>query len=203
MKKILLLLLLCPLSLFAKFYNGSITLKDGSVKTGLVDVPRHSKSDKIQFKTDKKAKVQNLEIKTISAFSITTDDGNILNYITLKLSNPKTFSKEYTIDDEVSWVRVDHDSNLSIVVAFIAPALSYTPGEPVYYLHRKGDEHCSYITVFYANSIQIGEFKTIKKTCEIIFKEDCPQLSEELTKDLYKEKSLMAIVDLYNLFCAD
>ena len=202
MKKLLLLLLLLPLSSFAKFYDGTISFKDGTVKVGLVEVPKHSRVDKILFKV-KKGKAEKFDLKNVSGFTIINDDKETLRFITLKLSQSKAFKKEYYVEDEISWVRLDYEDTVSVVVAFIAPPLSMQSGEPVYYLHKKGDEHCSYITVFYeGNIVQLGQFKEIKRICDIIFKDDCPQLSEKLTKEAFKEKSLAAICDLYNELCA-
>lgn len=203
MKKLLFLLLLFPFSLFAKFHDGTISMKDGTVKVGMVEVPKHSRVNKIMFKASKKGKSQKFDLKDVSGFTIINDDKQTIRYITLKLAQPKPFKKEYSIEDEVSWVMLQYENNISIVVAFIAPPLSMQYGEPVYYLHKKGEEHCSYITVFYDwNIVQIGQFKEIKKICGIIFKDDCPQLSEKFTKEAFKEKSLGAISELYNELCA-
>ena len=200
MRKLLLLLLLFPLISFAKFYEGTITLKDGTVKSGLVEVPRHSKADEIKFKVGVKGKEEILEIKNVSAFTI-INDGQTLEYITLKLSSPKLLSRKYKVDEEISWVRVDYEGDISLVIAFLTDPLSSRSGEPVYYIHKKGEDYCSYVAIFYSNLIQIAHFSEIKSACEVIFKDDCPQLPEKLTKEAFKERNLMAIIDLYRELC--
>ncbi|MFT7352696.1 MAG: hypothetical protein ACI9XR_002483, partial [Flavobacterium sp.] len=39
MKKIVLLLLFLPFSIFANFYSGTITFNDNSTKKGLIEIP--------------------------------------------------------------------------------------------------------------------------------------------------------------------
>ncbi|QEE48886.1 hypothetical protein FUA48_04635 [Flavobacterium alkalisoli] len=201
MKKILFFLLLFPLTVSAKFYDGTITLSNGSVKMGMVEIPKHSKSKNIRFKSNEKAKAVNVEIKGINGFTI-FDDGKTYNYMTLKLANIKTFKKEFNIDDEVAWVRVESEGTISIVVAYTKSLDGYVG--PVYYLHKKGEDHCKYLTVFYAdNMFHINEFANIKYMCKIIFKDSCPELVENLSKDAFKEKGLVLLNDLYNEYCGE
>src|SRR5688572_337286 len=114
MKKLLLLLLLFPFLSFAKYYEGTITLKGGTVKNGMVDIPNHSKADKINFKANKKAKAEKIELANVTEFTIINDNKEELKYITLKLAMLKTFKKEYKIDEEVSWVKVVEEDYISI-----------------------------------------------------------------------------------------
>ena len=72
MKKLILLLLLCPLSMWAKFYPGTITMNDGSTKSGYVDPPWWD-SNKVSFKPTEKGKTEKIEIENVKELNYTAD----------------------------------------------------------------------------------------------------------------------------------
>ena len=49
-KKLVLLFILVPFSVFAKFYDGTVTYNDGTTKTGLIEIPEEGGKQEIQLK---------------------------------------------------------------------------------------------------------------------------------------------------------
>lgn len=195
MKKLLLLLLLCPLLAMAEFYPGTITFNDGTTKTGLIEIPSNYNRVKVKFRADKKADTEKFSIDDVKQFTVTVDK-NQSTYVTLKYGYYRPGSKKYKFSDEKIWARIEKEGKISILTAY-----SIDTGHH-YYLHKSGEDCCYYIASFYGGfAFSVGEFKAIKTYTASIFKDDCPQLADSITKEEYKKKSLDVIVDNYMELC--
>jgi hypothetical protein len=75
-RKIILLLLL-PFFGFAKYYPGSITLNDGTYKSGLLDVPLNSHNQTISFKPDRFGKNEKFSVNEVKEFDVSVDGGMV------------------------------------------------------------------------------------------------------------------------------
>lgn len=65
MKKLLLLLLLCPFMAIAGYFPGTITFNDGTTKSGMLEVPQKHQQQDISFKADEKAKTVKFSINDV------------------------------------------------------------------------------------------------------------------------------------------
>lgn len=191
MKKVLLLLLLCPFMAMAEFMPGIVTFNDGSTKSGLIDIPgTHSKKE-LKFKADKKAKAEGLSINDVKEFTIVSQGQNI-KYKTLKIADIKSRKAGYKVEDEKSWARVEREGKISVLVVFFP--------EPAYYLQKEGDDHCKFLTVFFSGFVA-GQFKALKTSAGYMFKDDCPQLEEALLKEDFKKRGVNLVAEKYEQLC--
>ena len=92
MKTLIILLLLCPLAMWAKFYPGTVTMNDGSTKNGYIDPPVWD-SNKVSFKPTQKGKTEKIEIENVKEISYTAD-GKTMKVLTLILAQPRNFSSD-------------------------------------------------------------------------------------------------------------
>jgi len=192
MKKLLLLLLLCPFMAIAGYLPGTITFNDGSSKFGLLEVPKRHDKQEISFKTDKKAKDVKFSINDVKQFVFTAEDNTEVTFITLRLANPKAFSGKYKIEEEKSWVRLEWDGEVKILIAFVNGA--------VYYIQKPNEDYARYLAVFYGG-FTFGEFNVMKKMVGFIFKEDCPNLEDSLKKEDFKAKGVNLVGIMYEQVC--
>jgi len=210
MKKLLLFLLLFPLAVMAEFHPGTITMNDGSSKTGLIEVPATAEKNKIRFKADKDAQSEKFSIDDVKMFTVKFENDQAeVTYYALKLADLKTFKKEFKVSKRKSWVRMVKPGKVSIVAAYYySPAIAgavantSTSGYNFYFWRPEND----YGTFFYADltsgiSVSVGAFKALKKGVELNFNSDCPQLSGLLDKDDIKNNGLGRIVTLYQENC--
>lgn len=116
MKKLLFLVfLMCPFALFAKFYKGAITLNDGSLKSGFIEIPDRNDRNKIKFRATKDGDTEKLKIEEVKEFYVINDKNVTLQYLTLKLANIQLFSQEYKTSEDKSWVRIERAGKINIV----------------------------------------------------------------------------------------
>ena len=88
--------------MWAKFYPGTITMNDGSTKSGYVDPPWWD-SNKVSFKPTEKGKTEKIEIENVKELNYTAD-GKAMRVMTLTLAHIKMFQSEYSLDKDKSWV---------------------------------------------------------------------------------------------------
>jgi len=209
MKKLLLLFLFCPLAALAEFYPGTITMNDGTAKTGFVEIPGTADKNKVAFRADKKGSTEKFSIEDVKMFTVTLKKNEEATYYALKLANIKTFKKEYKVDKDKSWVRMIVPGKVNIVAAYfysgaVMGAVASTASSGYgYFFWRPENDYCTYFhsDVSSGLSVTIGAFKTLKKFVEINFEQDCPQLAELLVKDDIKKNGLKRIVELYEKNC--
>lgn len=209
MKKLLLLLLLCPvMAMAAKFYPGTITFNDGSTKTGQIAIPAFD-SQNLKFRTNEKAKTEKLSINDVKKFTVTVekDEGT---YYALKVANPKMFTTKLKVEDKKSWVRmfVEGKGINLVTISSYTPAVMGAVGSTasssfVLYFWKPENDYCSY---WYAEissgiTINVGVFKALVKGVEINFDEECPELAKKMTKEDFKTIGYRHIITLYDQNC--
>ncbi len=197
MKKLALLLLLCPVLAMADYYPGTVTFNDGSIKAGLIEIPAKHNQKELFFKTDEKAKKIKFMIDNVQEFTIQGEDMSTIKYVTRKLANLKLLSTKYKIGDKKSWVRIIREGEVTIMTAFIKTS---SASGPVYYLQKPNEDYCRYLAAFYGG-IGINEFSTFKAMVKLIFKDDCPKLEESLEKEDFKAKGPTIVGILYEQVC--
>src|SRR5690606_24657377 len=83
--------LLVAASASAQYNPGTITLNDGSSKTGLIETTE-GQDKKVKFKMDKKSKVEKIAVENVKEFEIINPENEKEKYITLKLGHNKIFN---------------------------------------------------------------------------------------------------------------
>lgn len=204
MRKLFLLCLIIPVSVFAKFYNATVTFTDGTSKKGFVELPEYADDTKLKFKSEEKGKTEKLEIDLIKGFEITSDKNETIKYTTIFLAEPKPFTKDqHKLGTKKSWVRIIKEGKITLYATFD----SYNPGNgtggaSTYYI-QKGNEKDAYFIAdgISGFNININAFSVLKTYSHSIFETDCPKLTELLNKDDLKKNGLSRIVDIYEANC--
>lgn len=209
MKKLILLVFLIPFMSFAKFYKGTITMNDGSLKNGYIELPEYPDDAKIKFRTEEKGNNEKLEIDTVKGFEIINDKNEVVRYTTVFLAEPKIFTNDqFTLDKKKSWVKIIKEGKITIYSAYATYSQgSGTGGFSTCYI-KKTDEDYAY---FFADgggngggfSINMNGFSTLKKYLGKIFEKDCPKLVDLIEKEDIKKNGLVRIVELYEQNCGN
>jgi len=206
-KTALLLLLLLPLMVSAKFYKAKITFNDGSSKNGYIELPEYPDDSKIKFKEEQKGKIEKYKIDEVNNFEITTDKNEIAKYITLKLADQSLFNrKKIKPGDKKIWAKIIKEGEISLYAGYFA----YNPGTKTggggtYYIKRQNEDFALYLNEFGGNGLSVcmNCFPDLKKTLTAYFEEICPKFLESLSKEEFKKKGESYFVDLYEQNCGN
>jgi hypothetical protein len=199
MKKLLVLFILIPFSVLAKFHPGSITFNDGTSKNGFVEIPNYDES-KIKFKIGKKEKAESFEIDVVKSFEIVNDENITVKYTTIFLANQKTFKpSEFNIDKKKSFVMIVKEGKINLYSAYF----NNINGEGyAFYIKRENEDHAIFISQsLLGANFCMNCFTTLKSVIKTIFEKDCPKLSDLLDKNDLKKNGLGRIVELYDQNC--
>jgi hypothetical protein len=205
MKKYFYLLLLLPFLSFSKFYSGEITLKDKSVKKGLIELPDSSTDKYIKFKESEKSKSEKIELEEIIFFSIVNDKRQTSKFIITYLAKFKPFSKtnEIKIDKNLSCVRVVKEGKINLYYGWFVSSGYGALGTPMnqesglYFVNRPNEN----FVILLHDSEPVNWFSFLKTNVEKIFIDDCPKFHETLDKKVIKDKGIIHIVDLFEQNC--
>lgn len=209
MKKLSLLFILVPFTMFAKFYDGTITLNDNTSKTGLIEIPE-SDSQTIKFKSSNDAKAEKLDINTIKGFQVKNKDYTV-DYETMFLAEGGLFTgKGYKIDKKKSWVRIEKRGNaIDLVSRFysssgvLGAAGQTSESGSVVYIKRHENDFALFLIPLMGGgfNIPMNFYNALMKTLKYHFEQDCPKLLELITKEELKKNGLGIIVDVHDKNC--
>lgn len=219
MKKLVLLFILVPFSVFAKFYDGTITYNNGSTKTGLIEIPEDGSKQEISFKTDLKAKAEKISIDDVKGFEITSGKNTVpTKFISIYLAKgPLYGTKEVKVDKKKSWVRIEKEGKITLYSSYIgyrpgvrggggAVATSGWPPQTNFYLGRPDKDYAVFFWMYIESAgttIAVNNFKVIKKLAAAHFETKCPELENFIDKDDFKTNGIMRIVELYDEHCGN
>lgn len=217
MKKILFLFVLIPFSVFAKFFDGTITYNDGTRKTGLIEIPAEGGKQEIQFKTDIKAKAESISINDVKGFEITSGKNVVpTKFVAIYLAKGPLFgTKECKLDKNKSWVRIEKEGGITLYSSYIgyrpgvrggggAVATSGWPPQTYFYLGRPDKDYATYFWMYIESAgttIAVNNFKVIKRLTASHFETQCPELENFIDKDDFKTNGIVRIVELYDEHC--
>ncbi|MCZ8197562.1 MAG: hypothetical protein O9267_08145 [Flavobacterium sp.] len=205
MKKALIVLLLFPLLVSAKFYKAKITLTNGTSKNGFIELPEYPDDAKIKFKAEEKGKVEKFSLEEVTSFEITNDKMETINYVTLKLAEQSTFNlNKIKPGDKKVWARIVKEGKISIYSTYSAYDFgTKTGGAGTFYIKRQNEDFALFLEEFGGDGISLcmNCFPALKKTLKGYFETACPKLSELVTKEELKKKGISYLVDLYEQNC--
>jgi len=210
MKKILLIILLFPLGVFAQFYSGTITFNDGTNKSGLIKLPKY-KDSKLNFKSEKKAKTEKFSIENIKGFEITNDDDELENYIPMRVGNNKILNpKKFNIDKKKSFVKIIKQGKISVyAIRYISSTSSGRANGGInvvnnvadaYYLQRENDDFAFSIGT-HRHDLNFLVGINFYVAIEFNFAEICPNFVNLLKEADLSVKEFSKIVDIYEENC--
>jgi len=214
-KKLLLLFVLVPLSVFAKFFEGTVNFNDGTSKTGLIELPAESGEQTLKFKTDLKAKAESFDISNVKGFDITNGKNETpTKFVSIYLAKGPLFgAKECKVDKKKSWVRIEKEGGITMYSSYIgyrpgmrmgAATDSGWPAQTYFYLKSPDKDYAVFFWMYMESSggmIAVNNFKVIKKLVAAHFETKCPELENFIDKDDIKTNGITRIVDLYDEHC--
>lgn len=209
MKHLFLLLLILPLSLFATMYNGTVTLNNGTVKNGLIRIPKYN-SGKIRFKENAAAGTEKISINDVKEFVIFDAHNKAITYVPVKTSNPGWFNRHYKTRVQKSWLQLIKRGKINLLVLhYTVPAVSSnvsTVLTPCYgvYVQKQEDDFCSYIYLTpLGHRITTRDYKDVKATLNLLFNTVCPKMITSFKEDDFKFYGPELIANLYNAHCSN
>ncbi|PHK30463.1 hypothetical protein VF13_39635 [Nostoc linckia z16] len=211
MKKLLFLLLLTPAFAFAEFYPGTITLNNGTTKTGLIEEPSGELS-KVVFKADAKAKEEKIKTEEIKGIELTNADGEVEHYVMMTLGRNKLFNpKQINKDSKKSLVRIINKGRIAIYgMRFLKSSLKGNNAVSMnntryqaenYFMQREGDDFAFAIGSWGAD-LPFMTGPQLDMVVQFNFEDRCPAFVKSV-----KERTTMTnrqfgeLVDMYEAAC--
>ncbi|MBS7785950.1 hypothetical protein KIH23_01460 [Flavobacterium sp. CYK-55] len=214
MKKILLLLILVPFSVFANFYDGTVNFNDGTSKTGLIELPENPGVQSLKFKTDIKAKPESFSINDVKGFEITEKDAEPIKYVAMHIAKGAFFGPgEPKVDKKKSWLSIVKQGKITLYAAYVSSKPGMTMGsarasgwaaETFFYLGRPDKEYATLFWLYMEGSggvFAINNYKVIKRLTKTHFENNCPALESFIDIDDFRKNGISRIVDLYDEHC--
>ena len=213
MKKIILLFVLIPFLSFAKFYKGTVTMNDDSIKNGFIELPESPNDAKLKFRTEEKSSTEKLDIENVKGFEVSNEKNQTIKFITFYLAKPKPFTNiEFKTDSKKSWVRIIKEGKISLYNTFegyssvISPSGGSMPGSgsggASYYIRKGTDNFAIFIDQVSGGATMCGNcFSQMKKIVSKIFEKDCPKLADLIVKDDIKKNGYTRIIEIYEENC--
>jgi hypothetical protein len=208
MKNLILLVLLLPVFCNAKFYSGTVTMSDNSLKNGFIEIPEFPDDTKLKYRVEEKGKTEKLDINSVKGFEITNDKNETIKFITIFTAYQG--SNKLNIDKKKSWASIVKEGRINLYRTYTTGTTG-TMGVPgsgssggfTYYINRPNDEYIIYIDESDGGGLTIcgNCFSQLKKTLSKIFEDDCPKLADLIDKQDLKKNGYVRIVELYEQNC--
>ena len=193
----------------AQFNPGTITLNDGSSKTGYIETPE-GQEKKVKFKVDQKSKVEKIGVENVREFEITNFKNEKEKYITLKLGNNKLFNpSEIKVASTKTFVKEIKKGKIGLYASHFkatsvsgggASTRSHSYQGDSYYLQRPGDDYAFAIGTHRYDL----NFLTGMSTYPVIeenFKDICPEFVIKLKEADLPIAKFGEFVEIYERTC--
>ena len=200
MKKFTLLaFLLATLSMQAKFFDGTLTYKDGTTKSGLIEKPNKN-AGKVRFMTAETDKPQLIDSDLVEELSLLTEDGEE-TYLYLY----PALQKRDGIEKEKSkkWFRVMSLGNVNFLYYDMNVSINDDAPGTYYHIHIPGEDHALYFTTKIKDmpNRTLGEKKRYKMMVKRLFADICPELVKKFDSGEYKADDMKELISLYKNTC--
>ena len=205
MKKLLLLFVLIPTLVLAKYEPGTISFHNGTNKSGFIEVPKY-KETKIKFKSEEKGKVEKYGIDDVKGFQIQNDKNEIDNYTTIVVGTNRILNPEkFNLDSKKSFVKIIKQGRISVYSIHFETNTgggmkNFYVGSDAYYLQRENEDFAFGIGIHrYDLDYMVG--MNLYQVVKINFKEICPNFAELINSANLNSKEFYKIVDIYEQNC--
>lgn len=211
MKKLFLLLLLCPIMAMANRFNpGTVFLNNGSTATGWIATPETSDQE-LEFRNEEHSSTQHYAIDKVKKFTLIINNEEQTFY-PIRIATQKMFKKELSKPSAKKyWTRMVAQGNTINIVRtyFFNTKIAGQPNSEanasyVYYFWKPENDYGTYITVGSSNNINPCNhynFKEIKYATEICFGKECPVMIEKLNEQDLLANGLQHLIQLYDENC--
>ncbi len=213
MKKLLMLFILIPVSIFAQFFEGTVTFNDDTTKKGHINIPDYPDQSNLIFKLEEKSKTEKIKTKTIKGFEIINYQKETIEYITIYLAYDNPFNPQKPIIiKRKNFVRIVKKGkitlcaidklyiDLSTFPLFLNPHIITS-----YCIKRQNQDYAhtfGHVHSYERNpNIYFDGFNGFKETIQKYFEKECPKLAGLIDKEDFKKNGMGRIVDLYDQNC--
>ena len=124
MKKLIYLLILIPVTSFAKFHQGIMTFRDNTTKNGFIEIPDDSENNKIKFRLEEKGSTEKYPLEEIKSFIVYNDKKQEIKFAITHLAYFNAFSKDNSFRAHNKWacVRVIKEGKINLYSAWFMTA---------------------------------------------------------------------------------
>lgn len=193
-----------PFSVFAKFFQGSITFSDGSIKKGFIEIPYYDDS-KIKFRSAENSDTKKYSIDEVIDFEIINEENEKISFTKFLLSSPKLFGKDHIkIDTKKSWVRIIKEGKITVFSAeYYERSGNGYAGGLRFYVKKTNENFARLIREKPNAGIIINEYKANIHYLKYYFEDECPKFIEALSPEDIKTNGMERIVELYDKYCGE
>ncbi|MEM6718330.1 MAG: hypothetical protein AAF611_03345 [Bacteroidota bacterium] len=179
--------------------EGTIYLKNGTIKQGLIKIPQISKdfiafngTQRVKFKTDKKARKEKFDHTQVEKVVFTTADGEAVAYIYIPVSEKKheLFTKIVKGKANLYARSVSYTESFAGDCPNGGMAFLNSGDYEEFYVWREGEKTASPL-------ITLRISRSFRKRAMEYFA-DCPALVEKLENRSYRNENIEDVVKSYN-----
>ncbi|PZR24403.1 MAG: hypothetical protein DI539_00055 [Flavobacterium psychrophilum] len=201
MKKLLFLLLLCPLMVMAEdFYPATITYMDGTTRTGFANIPA-MQIYKLKFKETAKGKVEKIDNSLLKSMELIDKKGKKMSFVALRWSNWSNWSKKFIFDEKKSWAQIIKQGKVSYVIYYSYESVNTRGGYDNHIWIEGDDFSYGYFVTLGGFTISVGYFDAFETKSKFIFEKDCPEMIKKITKKEFEKKGIEYLTELYDENC--
>nr|WP_315198537.1 hypothetical protein [uncultured Flavobacterium sp.] len=198
MKKIYLLVCLISFTMQAKYYEAVLTFENGTVKKGFAEMVEIQDS-KVKFRLTEKGDTEKILSKDLKKIEYTDKDGNKYEADRLFIHRDKGEDgiKKGT---EKYWLYVVYSKGIKIATDALQSTFRYNPsngtttgaaGATLLYLGKENEDGVFFVFMLSSmNSVNIGMDKSVRRHCELLFK-DCPAFLTAVNNENFKKNTLI------------
>jgi len=205
MKKIYFLLCLVSFTMQAKYYEAVLTFENGTVKKGFAEMVEIQDS-KVKFRLTEKGDTEKILSDDLKKIEYTDKDGNKYeaNRLFIHTDKGENGIKKGT---KKHWLYVVYSNGIKLVTDSLQSTFKYNPSNgtttgaaaaTLLYLGKEKEDGVFFVFMLSSmNSINVGMDKSVRKHCDLLFK-DCPAFLEAVNKENFKKATLMnRLIELY------
>lgn len=205
MKKIYLLVCLISFTMQAKYYEAVLTFENGTVKKGFAEMVEIQDS-KVKFRATEKGDTEKILSTELKKIEYTDKDGN-------KYEADRLFIHKDKGEDGIKkgtekyWLYVIYSNGIKVATDVLQSTFRYNPsngtttgaaGATLLYLGKEKEDGVFFVYMLSSmNSVNIGMDKSVRRHCELLFK-DCPTFLTAVNNEDFKKKTLInKLIELY------
>jgi hypothetical protein len=207
MKTIIMLFIAVPISVFAQFWEGTVTFNDGTTKKGYINVPDQPDSSHLRFKLEENSEVEKFKTNTVNSFEISKDQKQIIQYATIYIAYNNPFNtQKMMIIKRKNWARIVKEGKITV---YALDKLNYNIAlstTSYYCIKKQNQDFALYLGDYMYGSegnwhFNLNNFTQFKEAIRNYFEKECPQLADLIEKEDFKTNGMGRIVELYDQNC--
>lgn len=207
MKTIVMLFMIIPISVFAQFWEGTVTFNDGTAKKGYINVPDQPDNSNLRFKSEENSEVEKFKTNTVKGFEISKEQKERIQYTTIYIAYNNPFNpQKMVVNKRKNWARIVKEGKITV---YALDKLNYNIAlstTTYYCIKKQNQDYALYLGDYIYGSegnwhFNLNNFTLFKETIRNYFEKECPQLEDLIDKEDFKKKGMARIVELYDQNC--